>query len=328
MDRLSPYADGYERFFTAEIEPSLAEMEKKRREVARKIKRSLVLALVAFVLFLACLVPPWFGAAFSAGMEPYRGGGMMAGLFVSAVFLFRAGYLTIGVQGDFKEVVVGRTCTFLGLDYARSSSDFPVDRFRETGLCSGFDDSTIEDAISGEHKGVALQLCQASLERRGGSSDSGSSTSTAFKGVLLIYRFPKRFHGATVVLPDATWAGNLVVGLRQEGQRVTLEDVGFEDRFEVYSSDQVEARYLLTPRFMERVVALGRMFDEDGGGLSMAFDGSDLLIAYRTPLKLFVGAGVFTDFTDRAHIGPILKELAMLLEIVDVLKLDDRSGSA
>ena len=39
-------------------------------------------------------------------------------------------------------------------------------------------------------------------------------------------------------------------------QPVRLEDAAFEKKYEVYSSDQIEARALLTPAFMERFVAL------------------------------------------------------------------------
>ncbi|MEM6796310.1 MAG: DUF3137 domain-containing protein, partial [Acidobacteriota bacterium] len=37
-------------------------------------------------------------------------------------------------------------------------------------------------------------------------------------------------------------------------KRVRLEDARFEKEFEVVSSDQVEARYLLTPALMERLM--------------------------------------------------------------------------
>lgn len=43
-------------------------------------------------------------------------------------------------------------------------------------------------------------------------------------------------------------------------EKVTLEDPEFNEIFEVYSNDQVESRYLLTPAFMERYKGINNVF--------------------------------------------------------------------
>ena len=45
---------------------------------------------------------------------------------------------------------------------------------------------------------------------------------------------------------------------RNGRQCVRLEDPRFEKAFEVYASDQIAARALLTPAFMERLMTLGQ----------------------------------------------------------------------
>ena len=40
---------------------------------------------------------------------------------------------------------------------------------------------------------------------------------------------------------------------KEKLQDVKLEDISFDKRFNVYTKDQVEARYLTTPTFMERL---------------------------------------------------------------------------
>ena len=46
---------------------------------------------------------------------------------------------------------------------------------------------------------------------------------------------------------------------KEKLQDVKLEDISFDKRFNVYTKDQVEARYLTTPTFMERLKNLLRL---------------------------------------------------------------------
>lgn len=50
-------------------------------------------------------------------------------------------------------------------------------------------------------------------------------------------------------------------------QNVKLEDPVFEREWEVYATDQIEARYILTPALMERMLEIKRRF----GGKSIEF---------------------------------------------------------
>lgn len=70
----------------------------------------------------------------------------------------------------------------------------------------------------------------------------------------------RRFYNASVgslTNAVATFPGPLLKGLAgSEMEPVQLEHQEFEERYDVHSTDQVEARALLTPAFMERFVAL------------------------------------------------------------------------
>jgi len=60
-----------------------------------------------------------------------------------------------------------------------------------------------------------------------------------------------------VVVPDKGLFGNLSERLRGGScEQVRIEDPLFERAFEVYGTDQISARALLTPAFMERFLAL------------------------------------------------------------------------
>src|SRR5690606_40922464 len=82
---------------------------------------------------------------------------------------------------------------------------------------------------------------------------------TVFRGQCLVVKFHKQFNGVTKVFRDKGMF-NIFGKLAQmgKGQKVKLEDPVFEKAFEVYSTDQIEARFILTPECMERLIGLER----------------------------------------------------------------------
>lgn len=86
---------------------------------------------------------------------------------------------------------------------------------------------------------------------------SGKNERTVFHGLTAAVTLPRGLSGTTVVVPDRGMFGNLAERLRGGPcEPVRLEDPAFEKAYEVYGSDQVSARALLTPAFMERFMAL------------------------------------------------------------------------
>ena len=59
----------------------------------------------------------------------------------------------------------------------------------------------------------------------------------------------KKFKGQTIVIKDRGWLNKLTHF--KNLQRVGLESPEFEKAYEVYSEDQIEARYLLTAVMLE-----------------------------------------------------------------------------
>jgi hypothetical protein len=81
---------------------------------------------------------------------------------------------------------------------------------------------------------------------------------TIFAGLFFSADCNKYFHGHTVVTPGS----GLSMPFFRGKSRVTMENPDFNREFVVKSSDQVEARFLITPAMMERLMALKRGFGE------------------------------------------------------------------
>lgn len=139
-----------------------------------------------------------------------------------------------------------------------------------------------------------------------------------FKGLFFAADFNKHFNGCTLVR-----AGKAGIFSGLFGNLVKLEDPRFNQQFKVYSSDQVEARYLLTPRMMERLLDL----KDSLGSIELSFVGSWVNIAAGGfPYNAFE-PDVKHPFTDPAQVERTLGWIFLVVGIVEELDLNTRIWS-
>lgn len=229
------------------------------------------------------------------------------------------------ISGNRSIFDANRVCAFLGLTYSYDDGPNVVPWFHKLGLLPGYDRSKLEDFITGEIDGVDLLLCEATLESQCGEENSGGSVvavyENVFRGLLIVVSFPKQFDGTTVIHSEALF--NFLEYVHMPGERVKLEDPRFEKRFQVFTTDQIEARYLLTPIFMERLSAIDKYFN---GNLEAAFDHNCFLLAIKTSHNWFnPDGGVVVEFPDSDHVGRLVQEFNMIFDVVDILNLNTKT---
>lgn len=100
---------------------------------------------------------------------------------------------------------------------------------------------------------------------------------------------------------------------------VRLEDPKFSKRFNVYSSDQIEARYLVSPAFMERFYDLQTAFGAKK--IKCSFVDETLMIAIETNKNLFEIGSLFKSLNDPTSINNFYNELASIYKMIDYFKL-------
>jgi len=245
-----------------------------------------------------------------------------------------AAYFYQRLRKEFKQILVARLCEHLGLQYQLRKPDFPIRSFVTAGIIPrNFNRSHFEDYIHGNHDGVQFRLCEGHLREKS-RKDDDDKDHTRFKGLLLIYDFNKPFSGDTRLLPNVTAIGNrfLRSGYKaaNPGERVTLEDPKFRKQFDVYSTDQVESRYLLTPGFMERLQDLRNQVSDNKSARSanmyVAFSGGNLMIAIHTDKDRFEGGSLFKNVVQFERVDELITEIRLIYKIIDVLNLTDQSG--
>lgn len=197
-------------------------------------------------------------------------------------------------------------------------------RHHDVGIVPDWDRDSYEDLITGTRKGVDFELFEAHLEDRRRSTDSKGRTQTrwvtVFRGQCLRFAFHKAFHGRTLVTRDAGFFNRFGGGKGM--QRAMLEDPEFERIFEVYTTDQVESRYLLTPDLMQKLVNMEKAFH--GGKLKCCFDDGELLITLQGS-DLFEPGSMFKRLDDPERVRELLSDFAAVFNIIDAVMANRRA---
>lgn len=313
-----PHEAGFGAFFTTHIAPVLGMVEDARLE-ARKIFnfRLLICVLAAIpiiaaaILFGPSLIPTDF-------IDVALGGGFVA--IAGAVYWInrpRAKFLV-----GFKQEILRPIATFFNLNFHAHGRDLCAS-FDDTGILHSHNERKYEDGFWGDYQGVELAFEEVKLIKVT-RTNKGTRRNTVFDGVAVMLSMNKRFNGHTVIKEDLGGAFNWVRDKTSELEAVRLEDPQFEDRFEVYSSDQVEARYLLTPAFMERMLSVAEAFDRARMRACFRDDRLYMLIPYRK--DLFEAASLHKTVLETESLRTVLRQIQELRGIVDALKLNERLG--
>lgn len=184
-----------------------------------------------------------------------------------------------------------------------------------------------DDYVSGKLGSTAIQFSEIHTFYKVRSSDDNKERDEKiFSGLFIIADFNKDFQGRTFVLPDK-WerkVGRLAHFFQSTekfyGELVKMEDPEFEKYFKVYSSDQIEARYILSTSLMRRIIDFRK---KTGIEILMSFVNSNLYLALPVKGKLFEPK-IFGRIVSIGTIREYLTDLLLALSVVEDLNLNTR----
>lgn len=116
----------------------------------------------------------------------------------------------------------------------------------------------------------------------------------------------------------------LIIKRKNKFQGVKLEDVEFDRKFQVISEDQLEARYLVTPAFMDRLKGLQTAFGTQK--VKCSFFENKIMFAISTNKDLFEVGSLFASLDKSRQVNNFFNELTSILNLVDHFKLDQSIG--
>ena len=305
-----PKFDGIDKLYSDEILPQLMPLEAKRQAFWRSFKVLapllvvVVLAIAGFIYWRTShFLAPLLGLVFSVSG--------VTGLYHSK---------SSGVRQGSKSILMNAISRHIGLTFqgkVTMAFEF-LEGLQPLNLISrNIDRSHFEDSISGRFDNVDVKICEAKLERKV-RTNKGHKWQTVFQGSLIEMDFHHKFMGTTIVLRDSGLFNSKRKG---EMKRIGLASPKFEKIFEAYGTDQVEGRYLLTPTFMEKLMALEESVD--GKKIRFAFNDGKLHVAVEHPNR-FETKSLRQPMTDASRVQTVIDELEAVLSIISTVSVPEK----
>ncbi len=279
------------------------------RENAKKVMWNRRFIVIIVVLPLALFA--WI--AFQLEFAPilWVGGAAIAMGFVWAQSPVRKAIKTVKV--GINDAIAGA----LGLEYRHDcDAGAPFALAKACHTLPKHDRASFEDQWTGHIGDIPFRVHETHLEERRGSGKNRRWV-TVFRGLVMSVGYSRRFHGTTLLVRNNAqrrfWGKKMdslnVIDLTLDYAEMTHPD--FEDRFDIYTSDQTEARHLIDPLYVERLIALEHSYR--GDDVATIFHEGNLVVTLKT--KNMFESGSIEARDDRRRIAKTIRQFATIADL-------------
>lgn len=297
-----------------------------------------VITIVSIILMMTgatYLGEYYLGNEFGMGfIGRYAGAiGFLIAIAIPNIFLPS---ITSGFASKYKQILVPELTNYLGFNCTYDvNARIGQEDFKQCGIYRPERISRYKgyDLIEGSIGKTSFKFSQLEvIEKKTTQTSKGRRTENVevFKGLFYMSDFNKKLEGHTLILPDLArelFGENIGESLNKLGtltyQGVKLEKLEnreFEKFFTVYSSDPIEARYILSPKLTERIVELRKELDMD---YSLSFKEDKMYLTLETPKDVY-GPNLFSSVNNRERAEEINDFLARILGIPDKFDFNTR----
>ena len=306
----------FEIYYQTNLHPLLQEQEKIRRKYLTRFFLLFGLSLIFYPLLIVATI--WIMAQFeSADVGPVL---LVSGLFVMLLYAPIHRY-----KKKVKNQIMPTFANFFGTFEYVFEQTIDSEILRQSKLFKDFTINQGDDYFCGIYDGVKITIAEEKLQKPQDMAIMNISyehKKNVFCGVCILLEMNKNFRGQTIGLCDR---GLFNMFCRPEGlQNVRLEDIRFEKIFEIYADNQIEARYLLTTAFMERLLKLQKLYE--GKSIQFSFNNNKLLIAIATKQNMFETNSFFKSNLRKQNIDLAFEQFYTVCSIVRLLQLNIHTG--
>ena len=307
--------------FLAESKASLELLEDVRQVKLKSFhfRKKIGIGLATILLPVLGYADYWLVFLRRAGDDDFGAG-------LSVIFImFLYGWVTSPKRQyakKYKHIILPKIAKLFGDFSYRANGKMSASKMRPSKIFPSFDRYRSEDYFVGTYKSVDIEFSEIHLEKESRDSDGDRTYTTVFKGLaILLDMQSKKFYGHTFIDRDK---GKITEWFKEKSsqmKRANLVDPEFEEIFDVYTNDQVEARYLIDPVMMERLKGLQDQYE--GETMTAAFYDSKMLVLIKSRYNYFEPADLEIPASDPRSILQMKKEIGEILSLIDRLSLYD-----
>lgn len=314
--------DNFANVYYSKIAHELAPFEKERQNLWLLLT-IITIIVVVFILFLI----------FVAKIYTHEDSIEML-LFIGFGYFAITGFFVHRFKRKVKNKIYKKLFDIVGLKYVigKSSEDAGIiGQLKErmhlvceySSIYHRHDSIDVDDVIVGDYNGLDFSLSDSNIYYITGSGKNRRRVDV-FNGIFIATNINKKFKGETIIKKDA-WLQPKTIANKQA---VKLEDIEFEKVFEVYSTDQIEARYILTTAFMRRLLDYKKK--KKNIQIEMVISNNMML---KENVFLFIHTKkdnfeitVTKSILDKDMFYGVLMDIVDALEIISELKLEQDIG--
>ena len=297
--------NNFDEFFHEKISPFLEEVEEKREKAATGLYIIIAVLIVMDLIIFA-------GTGFS----------MFKGIFILiiSIVVYVAVYniITRKYLSSFSSDILNKLIKFIdeSLSYSRSDHITKQEYAQSKLYSTYYDGFSGSDLVYGKMDKTSIRFSHLYVYEKTEDEDSdGHKTThrtTIFKGIMFIADFNKSFNGEVFVLPHR-------FKLFKSSKSVALEDPDFHKYFDVYGSDQIMSRYVLSTSLVKRILDYRENIGKD---IRMSLIDSTLYVGI--PGYDGLKIPVFSTILDKNLYKNYLYKLNVGPQIVNELNLNTR----
>ena len=339
--------------FYVSIEPELKKLENERLKKVKKFQIPMIMIFALYILLLFIIhflhvYKPEYDSMIKFCMIVLVIVGI---LYVGYLYYICFGNLALYVKQNFLPSILKIFGDFQSSD----TEKITVDEMKQYPVFNSTTEIENDDIIKGTYNGLKILLQESKLKHISHYKNQKSQY-YIFTGLIVKTEFPKKNTGTTLIFPTV-WAAFSTVhissgvsDLDERYKRVQLEDVEFAKIYNVFSTDQVEARYILTTGFMERLKNIRDLYTnkffemfpdfKSGGQIStpdemqkkpmvsflFIFDKNNIYILINTAVNFFEVFNPFKTMLDKNRYKAVFFQMTTIMDIIDGLKLDMKIG--
>lgn len=288
----------------------------RQHESERKVK--LVLAILASsILFLvaSALLYTAFSSLHWEILSRRNEGVLEVIIIIYALSYFSWFWIKKDFEHNIKLKIMKTVCECLG-NIKWSHDSYPLGKmFSDSFVVPEFNSQEYDDVFNGYYNDVHLQIVESEY-----AIESRRNSRIVFDGVIIKIDMNKEFTSHTVIKQDTL----LHTSPSSKLHKTELEDIEFNKKFDVFTNDDVDARYLITPSFMERLKNMKTAFKAKG--MTCAFYKTYLIVALSTKRDLFSICSLVKPLDDEKQFFTMFEEILSIMQLIDHFKLNQKIG--
>lgn len=191
---------------------------------------------------------------------------------------------------------------------------------KESRIMKKYDQLATDDGFAGNYDEIPVNITEytrLAYRRKRKNNVEMKVAEPCGHGIIFSAQMNKKFQGQTIVVKDK---GVFNMLARYKGlTKVGLESPLFEKAYEVYSDNQIEARYILTTVMLEYMMEIKKIFPKT----EFSFFNNQVQINIEMKDNFFECSSFFRSVINPKRTEKIFKQFYLLFSIVKTLHLNE-----